>query len=95
MRDEGRLSYHPELAAGVNFLSGTQALQVSLMFSHRAGPADLARTRGTRVVAAERGQWAGAAPDLRLTLFRSDAMRILNHAEMTSCHSAQLQKMAR
>lgn len=64
--DEGRLSYHPELAAGVNFLSGTQTLLVSVMFSHRSGPADPALTVGTRVVAAERGQWAGA----RLTLLR-------------------------
>lgn len=89
IRDGGRLSYHPELATGVNFLSGVQTLQAWVMFCHRSGPADPALAMGTRVAAAERGQQARAAPDLELTLLRSDGMRILNHAGLMLCHDAQ------
>lgn len=63
------------------------------MFSHCSRPADPALAMGSRVAAAERGpgrgQRAGAAPDLRLALLRSDGMWILSHAGVTLCHDAQ------
>lgn len=89
IRDGGRLSYHPELATGVNFLSQVQTLQAWVMFSHRSGSADPALAMGTRVAAAERGQQARAAPDLGLALLRSDGTWILNHAGLMLCHDAQ------
>lgn len=89
IRDRGRLSYHPELATGVNFLSRVQTLQARVMFSHRSGSADPAFAMGTRVAAAERGQQARAAPDLGLALLRSDGMWILNHTGLMLCHNAQ------
>lgn len=83
IRDERRLSYHPELAAGVDFPSRVQTLQVWMMFSHCSAPADPALAMGTRVAAAERGlgrgQRAGAMPDLELASLRCHGMWILNH----------------
>lgn len=67
IRDEGRLSYHPELAAGVNFLSRVQTLQAWVMFSQREGPAGPALAMSTRVAAAEgdgegtAGKWCTAS----------------------------------
>lgn len=93
IRDDRRLSYQPELAAAVNFLSGVQTLQVWVMFSHCLGPADSALAMGIRVAVAERqpgrGQWAGVTPDLGLLLLRCDGMWILNHAGTMSCQDAQ------
>lgn len=58
-RDEGRLSYQPGLAAGVNFPSRVQTLQVWVMLSQCSGAAGPALAMGTSRSAFTRMATAG------------------------------------